>query len=600
MSRLQIQTGCMRALTVLALALLVTACGGNSGGTGQKPGITSFTATPPTVDAGQTSTLAWTVTGDAPITLTIDKGVGTVTGQTSKGVSPTVTTTYTLTAENSAGEDTETVTVTVGSQACTDPVAIPDANLAQAIRETLGKASGDLTCADMPRLTELEVNERDIGSLEGLQYAVNLTSLDLRDNAVTDISPLMGLAKLEELYLNRNPVTSISGLGNLTSLANLGLESLGLVNADIAGLAGLTKLEFLGLEDNDISDVSVVSGLTNLLQLEFQDNEVTDISALANLTKLRALFMERNQVADVSALANLSDLVALIAYENNISDLSPLADLTNMQYFYVSDNPVGSIEVVANYEGLLELGAARTGITDLSPVVGKPLTYLWLNGNESLTDFSAIASMTTLEVLLAGGTGFSDDDMPLLANKSSLQRLQLWANEGVSDISVLANLSQLTQEIDIGGTSVTDLSPIHGLTELQRLRVFYLGLTDADIEFLRDFNQLEDLRLDGNELTDISTLVDNSAIADGDKVNISNNLLDLSNPGVQADVQALLDRGVDLTYEPQNTPPDITQWRKKTATSPLATSPLATSPCAELSVSFVSDRCTTPDFASVR
>ena len=49
MSRLQIQTGFMRALAVLALALLVTACGGNSGGTGQKPNISSFTATPPTV-----------------------------------------------------------------------------------------------------------------------------------------------------------------------------------------------------------------------------------------------------------------------------------------------------------------------------------------------------------------------------------------------------------------------------------------------------------------------------------------------------------------------------------------------------------------------
>ena len=448
-----------------ALMAVLSACGGDVV-TGQKPDITSFTATPPTIDAGQASTLTWTVAGDTPITLTINEGVGTVTEQTSKEVSPAATTTYTLTAKNSAGEDTETVTVTVkGSQACTDPVAIPDANLEQAIRETLGKVSGDLTCADMEGLTELEANERGIDNLEGLQFADNLRGLEL------------------------------------------------------------------------------------------DDNTISDISVLENLTELRYLFLQGNNVSDVSPLAGLTRLVALIANKNTIADLSPLSNLTNMQYFYVSDNPVGSIEVVANYDGLLELGAGRTGITDLSPIVGKPLTYLWLNGNQSLTDFSAIASITTLEVFLAGDTGFSDDDMPLLANKSSLQRLQLWANEGVSDISVLANVPQLTEEIDIGGTSVTDLSPIHGLTELQRLRVYYLGLTNADIEFLRDFNQLEDLSLAGNELTTIDTLVGNSGISDGDTVDISNNLLDLDDPDVQANIQTLLDRGVDLTYEPQGTAP---------------------------------------------
>jgi Leucine-rich repeat (LRR) protein len=223
-----------------------------------------------------------------------------------------------------------------------------------------------------------------------------------------------------------------------------------------------------------------------------------------------------------------------------------------MQYFYISDNPVGSIDVVGNYDDLIELGAARTGLTDLSPIAGKNLTYLWVNNNATLEDFSSINTMTTLEALLVGDTGFDDNDMPLLANKSSLQRLQLWANEGVSDISVLESLSRLTQEIDIGGTSVTDLSPIYGLTDLKQLRVYHLGLTSAEIDFLRDFNQLEVLYLDGNELTDISTLVRNSGIADGDVVNISDNLLNLNDPSVQADIQTLLERGVNLTFEPQS------------------------------------------------
>ena len=306
-----------------ALVAVLSACGGN-GGTGQKPSITSFTATPSTVDAGQASTLAWTVTGDAPITLTINQGVGTVTGQTSKEVSPTATTTYTLTAENSSGEDTETVTVTVnGSQACADPVAIPDANLEQAIRETLGTASGDLTCADMASLTELEATGRDISSLEGLQHAVNLTFLDVRDNALTGIAPIEGLEGLERLYLNRNPISSRPSLDSFPNLTELGLESIGIDDTDLPMIAELTKLQFLGLEDNDVSDISDLSGLTNLEQLELQDNEVADISALANLTNLSVLFLQRNQITDISALVANSGLGAgdEVDVSNNLLDL---------------------------------------------------------------------------------------------------------------------------------------------------------------------------------------------------------------------------------------------------------------------------------------
>ena len=74
------------------------------------PSISSFTATPDTVSAGGSATLAWQVSGTGP-TLKLS-GIGTVTGE-SRSVSPTATTTYTLKAENAAGEATKDVTVTV-------------------------------------------------------------------------------------------------------------------------------------------------------------------------------------------------------------------------------------------------------------------------------------------------------------------------------------------------------------------------------------------------------------------------------------------------------------------------------------------------------
>ena len=92
------------------------------------PIISSFTATPSSIDAGGGSTLTWSVT--AASSLRIDPEVGTVTG-TSVTVSPGSSTTYTLTATNEAGSTTATTTVTV-TQLASKPITVA--------------AAGDIAC----------------------------------------------------------------------------------------------------------------------------------------------------------------------------------------------------------------------------------------------------------------------------------------------------------------------------------------------------------------------------------------------------------------------------------------------------------------------
>ena len=79
------------------------------------PVISSFTAASPTIINGSGTTLSWTVGG--AINLSLDHGIGDVTGLSSKYVAPTTTVTYMLTATNAAGSVTATTTVTVASSA---------------------------------------------------------------------------------------------------------------------------------------------------------------------------------------------------------------------------------------------------------------------------------------------------------------------------------------------------------------------------------------------------------------------------------------------------------------------------------------------------
>jgi hypothetical protein len=78
--------------------------------TGPTPVISSFTASPATITAGQSAALSWNVSGASYFV--VSPQVGAVRG-TSVTVTPTATTTYTLYSTNGYGRTTKTVKITV-------------------------------------------------------------------------------------------------------------------------------------------------------------------------------------------------------------------------------------------------------------------------------------------------------------------------------------------------------------------------------------------------------------------------------------------------------------------------------------------------------
>ncbi|MEX2542166.1 MAG: hypothetical protein WD314_10155 [Trueperaceae bacterium] len=313
----------------------------------------------------------------------------------------------------------------------------------------------------------------------------------------------------------------------------------------------LEALTLLIARDQEIQSLQGLQYASNLTGLAVERNEIEDLSPLAELTSLEALHLDDNPIADITPVTGLTELDTLFLWNAQIEDFSVLAPLTKLQWVVLGGNPTSDISVVDNFPNLTFFGASDMGLTDLSVLEGKELTFLWVNHNPDLEDFSVIEDMTDLSALLAGGTGFDDGDMALLADKN-LVRLQLWGNAGVTDLSVLEGMAMLSFELDIGGSGVVDLTPIQGLSELKQLRVYSLGLANADVDFLRDFSELELLIVDDNDLIDLGFLVDNAGIGEGDFVDVTGNSLDLNDPTVQQQIQALLDRGVDLQYEPQN------------------------------------------------
>jgi len=95
---------------IILLAVFLSSC---STTTPSAPIVNSFTADDTTIDEGDNVTLSWSVT-DAS-TVTIDPGGLIVALSGSTSVSPTETTTYTLTATNSAGPSSATIPLVNGN-----------------------------------------------------------------------------------------------------------------------------------------------------------------------------------------------------------------------------------------------------------------------------------------------------------------------------------------------------------------------------------------------------------------------------------------------------------------------------------------------------
>lgn len=79
------------------------------------PTISSFTASPTSIESGGSSKLSWDITGAT--SASINQNIGTVSATVGTlSVSPSITTAYTLTAVGPGGSKTATVVVTVGTQ----------------------------------------------------------------------------------------------------------------------------------------------------------------------------------------------------------------------------------------------------------------------------------------------------------------------------------------------------------------------------------------------------------------------------------------------------------------------------------------------------
>jgi len=184
---------------------------------------------------------------------------------------------------------------------------IPDMNLRKQINNALGygESENQVSLTDIDKITNLDIQGKNIQSLVGLEHAKNLTSLNLSNNNISDISPLSGLSNLTNLNLSSNNISDISRLN--------------------------WKIQVLNLSNNHISDISRLAYLTLSTNIILDNNHINDIRALQKLDLRTRYISISNQTIKGIELVDNNNVVDNIVRIRNGNLLRPD---TSKEYSY--------------------------------------------------------------------------------------------------------------------------------------------------------------------------------------------------------------------------------------------------------------------------
>ena len=289
---------------------------------------------------------------------------------------------------------------------------------------------------------------------------------------VQDLSDLTKLPALRELILVGVGATDFSVLRELKNLVLLYVERCeGFTDCTV--LEPLIKLESLVLTECPISNVTSLQKLKRLRHLTLLGEKITSLKGLCKLPLLEELYL----TCEAPTLEGLSDLPALrnlrLVNCPELQSLDGILGFFDLRLLYIgvslfSQNK-GKLRQLPDLRGLPDLNQVTLedlAIQDISGLWGTEVETLEIR-NSDVRDIDALPMMLNLKDLRIEQCELIRDFGPL--EECKLRTLVLDRTKFTDqDLEYLQDMRDL-EMLDLGGTEVTDLSPIAHLRNLKRL-----------------------------------------------------------------------------------------------------------------------------------
>ena len=213
----------------------------------------------------------------------------------------------------------------------------PDAKFRQYIADNFDKdGDGVLSAEEITAVTEIDVHNKGISDLTGIEYFENLECLDCSLNKLTTLD-LNNNTALIELNCYYNQLTSLDVSSN-TALIVLYCELNQLTSLDVSSN---TALLYLSCHSNQLTSLDISSN-TALIDLECGENRLTSLD-VSNNTALTKLGCSDNQLTSLD-VSNNTALIVLYCELNKLTSLD-LSNNTTLTSLSCSDNKLTSLDV---------------------------------------------------------------------------------------------------------------------------------------------------------------------------------------------------------------------------------------------------------------
>ena len=381
------------------------------------PPTVTLSASPTSINRGQSTTLTWSSTGAERTE--IEPDIGEVPASGSRTVSPNVTTTYRITVMGADGQ-TATASVTV-------TVAVSERAALTVLFEALSGSDWThsenwLTEAPLGEWYGVEVDSQ--GRVIGLRMIARTETGRRTGIGLTGVIPpeLGALSHLRFLDLSGNQLTGPipRELGDLSQLEFLNLGENRLTGPIPPELGSLSHLRSLHLGGNQLMGAipRELGTLFRLHTLWLFGNQLTGLipSELGDLSQLARLFLGNNQLAGpiplgLSLASNLRFLELSI---NQLTGPIPpeLGSLSRLEWLFLDRNELTG-PIPASFLQLQQLGTFHFFDNSGLCAPGTTVFITWVNGIErndgSYCNESDMATMETLH-RETGGANWTNSD----------------------------------------------------------------------------------------------------------------------------------------------------------------------------------------------
>ena len=384
---------------------------------------------------------------------------------------------------------------------------IKDTSLEAGIRERLKlKPDQELTKERLEGITELNLPNKGIESLEGLENCKGLKKLNLRGNKIIDIEPIKELCEKQGMFsvmtyldLRENKIQDISPIKDMSRYLNtLYLENQNIeVNESVnkADMNGSyeTECTLKGLDGSLITPYAIKAN--GILNGSYSQGKINWTNLNDDSNKLEYEYSQNDISFGFGGKANFTGKVTInltVKEETvNIPDKNlenKLIELLSYKGVKVTSGNITK-SMLEKFDGSLDL--IGLNITNPEGLQYTKVKYLDLANNK-----------------------LSDEDLSVIKEIKTLESLDLHDNN-ISNISDLSGLTKLTK-LELANNKIENISALEGLVNIEELDLSndWEKTTNknvnkiSDISVLSKLTKLKYIKLDGNAISDITPIKD--------------------------------------------------------------------------------------------